>query len=1111
MNKTPKENVKRPTNRFSFIVKIFLGLTASFALLILCFSVFVFFFLNSSYSNKYLKYYIESRTGKNITCQDFFLSWPTFRNVNILLKDLRVYEVHRNNTVFQAKQMDCELDLGSFFLGKLLLKKASAIQPVIFLRSEPNTENNLLIEKDQIFNVLGLHLEIQNLQIHQATIVTLSHSEVPSQREEILFNKLDAKFSNVSVFQVDTFEIKGQAKESRSQGEFEIKGRLSEPTIEHRDNSKFFNAKFSDCPLKPFLTIFRQLGLDIPISGANLSFAADANSNSGKWLFNGVSIISGGFLQSNELVKSRVAIEKIGARFSGEFSDESISLNLQEVSLPGAVASLTILIKSRLNANPKIELSIKRAEIYLDRISAFIPLSLFPAPERDRIKKADLRGHIQIVNSHWSNDLNSLRNGNLYSEDMSLDAVLDGVSGFIPGFSSPIKDASGFMRLNAKEVLFKGITLFLGNSQVVINGWISNLKTKPAVDLFVSSHAYASDIRDVLLSRPFSQRLGSIIKNVQDPLGTAVINMDVKGLLSNPSLKGRVSFEDLQFKVDGLPVPIKKVVGDVRFRGSKINLSGLKGFIGESPFEFKGGFSQTEWNLNFESKLGAGDVRKFGMFPTGWNISGSCPITAALKGSPANLIFNGTIDLTQATITLESFLRKKSGVPATVEFSGTKNAGGISIEEAYLVSEAGRISARALFNDDGKMMLSINLPPKGIPTSALIPFSDPILELHSGGRIEGDFSLRKEKNQEPNVEVNINFSHITLRLPRFRKITEGLTGAYQRKSRFSNVTVERSRTGSSLISGSFSIADPDNPKLKFSIDSEFLDTTDFTAPPGETNTVSWQEWIRTNPLIRFLARSKLSGNVHVAKGKTELRTFDDFRADMEGTSGLIKVSKWQMNFADGVLRGGANFDIQSQTSVPLRINFHGEKLKFDRIFISDPQRVKVDGDMNVQGNMEWKIRPLSENHGVYKTGVMDVVLTNGIIYRFEILSKIFSLINLGSLVRGRIPDIIGQGLPYQKITWKMEIFDNKWRFKDLKLFSDAAKVDASGMYFSDQNRIDFKILVSPLVGLDAIVSGLFGNLITKDGKILTTTFRVRGLYSSPDIRLEPFENLKMEN
>jgi hypothetical protein len=49
--------------------------------------------------------------------------------------------------------------------------------------------------------------------------------------------------------------------------------------------------------------------------------------------------------------------------------------------------------------------------------------------------------------------------------------------------------------------------------------------------------------------------------------------------------------------------------------------------------------------------------------------------------------------------------------------------------------------------------------------------------------------------------------------------------------------------------------------------------------------------------------------------------------------------------------------------------------------------------------------------------------------------------------------------------------------------------------------------VSPLVGFDKIVSGLFGNLITRNGKILTTTFRIRGLSQSPDVRLEPLESL----
>ncbi|MHB8205661.1 MAG: hypothetical protein ACYDHG_18435, partial [Desulfomonilaceae bacterium] len=834
----------------------------------------------------------------------------------------------------------------------------------------------------------------------------------------------------------------------------------SENPSDKSQTPKIFSAKFSDCPVKPFLICAKFFGVNIPISGANFSFAADAKFDSGKWAFSGVSIVSGGFIQSNQLIKSRVPIDKIGTRFVGDISDELISLDLQEISLPGAVASLKIQIKDRQKANSTLGILISKAEIDLKRISDFLPLSLFPVSERDSIKGADLKGHVQIVNSFWSNNLDSFRKGNFRNANMGFDIVLSNVSGFVPGCSSLIREASGFVRLNTTEVLFKGINLSLGNSPVVINGWISNLKTNPTVDLFVSANAYASDIRDVLVHKPFSQRFEPIFKNILETQGTAAITMDVKGALSDPSLTGRVRLEEIQFRVDGLPLPVRKLVGDIRFRGAKVSIAGIKGLIGDSPFEFKGDASQSDWNLSLDLKLGGSDVHKFSVFSSGWNLAGNTPVSLTVKGKPTNLIFSGTIDLSPTTIIYESFVRKRNGINAKVEFSGIRNSEGISIEEAYLISEAGRISAKAFFKDDGKFLVLVNLPPKGIPTSSLIPFTDPVLELQSGGRLEGDFSIRKDKNQGPNFEANIIFSHVSLKLPRFRKITEGITGVFQSKSKFINITIERSRTGSSLVAGNFSIMDEENPRLKFSIESEFLDTTDFTAPPDEISSVTWQEWIQTNPLIRFLAKCKLSGNVHVLKGKTEHRSFDDFRSELNGVSGLVKVTKWQMNFVDGILRGSANFDIKAQTTIPFKLDFQGENLKFDRVFVSDPQRVKVDGNMNVHGKMEWKLRKSVENHGIYKTGIVDVVLTNGIIYRFEILSKLFSLINLGSLIRGHLPDIIGQGLPYQKITWKMVVFDNKWQFRNLKLLSDAARIDGSGMYFSDQYRIDFKVQVS---------------------------------------------------
>ncbi len=1096
---------------YGFRILIVLVLFGLFSIVV-AFSL-AYFFITAETAGKYLTALTEARIGKKIKYRDLSIHWSTYRNVQISLLELNIIKPD-NRSVFQAKEIAFDIDIGSLFFHSLKLKKLSIASPTLFLETEQKNDESFSNFEKTLAETFWLKPEISQFELNQGNIINRNklNSVRSPAKDQLIFSQLDIKFQNLNLSGVDSFEISGRACESTLYGSFEMKGSFSsENPLDRNQTPRIFSAKFSDCPVKPFLVFVKFFGVNIPISGANFSFAADAKFDSGKWAFSGVSIVSGGFIQSNQLIKSRVPIDKIGTRFAGDLTDKLISLDLQEISLPGLVASLKIQVKDRQKANSTLAVTISRAEIDLKRISDFLPLSLFPVSERDHIKKAELKGHVQIVNSFWSNDLDSFRKGNFQNANMGFDIVLGNVSGFVPGCSSPISEATGFVRLNTTEVLFKGINLSLGNSPVVINGWISNLKTKPTVDLFVSSNAHASDVRDVLAHKPFSQRFEPIFKNILEAQGTAAITMDVKGALSDPSLTGRVRLEEIQFRLDGLSLPIRKLVGDIRFRGARVSISGIRGLVGDSPFEFKGDASQSDWNLSLDFKLGGVDIHKFGVVPNGWNLAGNVPFSINVKGKPTNLVFSGSIDLSPSTIVYEPFLRKMNGTSAKVEFSGIRNREGLSVEEAYLISEAGRISAKAFFKDDGKFLVLVNLPPKGIPTSSLIPFADPVLELQSGGRLEGDFSIRKEKNQGPNFEANIIFSHVSMRLPRFRKATEGLTGVFQSKSKFINVTIERSRTGSSLIAGNFSIMEGESPRLKFVIESEFMDTTDFTAPPGETGSVTWQEWIQTNPLIRFLAKCKLSGNVHFLKGKTELRSFDDFRSELNGVSGLVKVQKWQMNFADGILRGSADFDIKAQTIIPLKLDFQGENLKFDRIFVSDPQRVKVDGNMSVHGKMQWKLRKSVENHGIYKTGTFDVVLTNGIIYRFEILSKLFSLINLGSLIRGRLPDIIGQGLPYQTITWKMVVFDNKWQFRNLKLLSDAARIDGSGMYFSDQNRIDFKVQVSPLVGLDAIVSGIFGNLITKDGKILTTTFRIRGLYSSPDIRLEPFENLKMEN
>jgi hypothetical protein len=1050
---------------------------------------------------------LEKALDKKIAASSVHLAWLSWDSAKLSVTQLTVREAAGSQVFLSIPASEMEIGLGEVLSGTLLIYRLTLTQPALSLSPRPMEARETAQTppvKAPDHSPLLLPL-VRLLEIREASLIFRDPRQ-PALPGKVLLSKVNVTGREITPSGVESLTATGLVPGDEKTGSVDISAVVASTPLHSGQWRGETRIRLTDCPVSSLKDLAASVNYAVPFSEGtvNLDLQASGSPDNGKAA--GEIGVSNLVLYRGGFFISRVVMDRGGVKFSVARNKDSVFVDISEVDLPGIAGSAEARISDLSQPDPSLAVTLKRAELDLKQVFPFIPLKLLRKEDREKLLQAGLKGRIHITGGAWSGKLSDLPAGLIHKGTIILDALLDKVSGFIPGVGLPVSDATGHIRMSADEMLFKGITVTLGSSPIVVNGWITELKTSPQIDLFLSMSAQAEDLMPLLTNRFVAAHLGQSVSLLQEPTGGVSVSLDVKGDIRSPGLTGSVSLKDFDCRLEGVPLPVKSVNGTLKFQGSGTTFSSIKGLIGESPIELKGEVLPRNTEATIDLKLNPADLRKINVLPAAVEITGSVPVSLKVKGKIPDLSYSVLIDLKSNGLKIGWFAKKKPGIPVSIEASGKREANRLIVEDAYVMMDKTRLHAKASLETDGRTTVAINLPPNGIPTSALVRLADPILELQPGGRVEGDAVIRAEKSNPLQVEANVTLNHISMRLPGFHKPTEGITGAIRWRSNSVHATLDRSRTGTSLVHGTVSVTDFENPRVEVVLESPFLDTTDFTAPPGYVPPLTWGEWIKASPPVRFLARSRGSGYLKIVKGKTALRAFSEFRANLESNRDIIKIPTWQMQFSEGVVRGNGLCDIGAATRAPLTLDFQADQMKMDRIMLYNPEKVNVEGTVTAEGHLEWRLGSGRVNNGINRTGKIEVRVQDGVIHRFDVLSKIFSLVNLGSLLRGRLPDIMGQGLPFQRLTWEMDVFDDKWKVKDLQLTSDAARIHSSGMYFSGQERVDFRVDVSPLVGLDAIFSGLFGNMITRDGKILTTTFRVRGLVDAPDVRLEAFDS-----
>jgi uncharacterized protein YhdP len=171
-------------------------------------------------------------------------------------------------------------------------------------------------------------------------------------------------------------------------------------------------------------------------------------------------------------------------------------------------------------------------------------------------------------------------------------------------------------------------------------------------------------------------------------------------------------------------------------------------------------------------------------------------------------------------------------------------------------------------------------------------------------------------------------------------------------------------------------------------------------------------------------------------------------------------------------------------------------------------RVMITGRVHVD---KVELNGEGEDFGRMKeslNGRLRFEMDHGVIERFNILSKIFSILNVSQLLKGRLPDLKTKGLPYRQIQGNFYVTDGVATTDDFVVDSDAMRITLLGKIDLGKNLIDARIGVHPLVTIDTILSSvpIAGYILTgKDKGFISYFYHVKGNLDDPKIEAIPFK------
>ncbi|HRV43655.1 MAG TPA: AsmA-like C-terminal domain-containing protein [Smithellaceae bacterium] len=440
------------------------------------------------------------------------------------------------------------------------------------------------------------------------------------------------------------------------------------------------------------------------------------------------------------------------------------------------------------------------------------------------------------------------------------------------------------------------------------------------------------------------------------------------------------------------------------------------------------------------------------------------------------------------TVSLDVFGKGDLRKPAFLKWKGNASFGGVSLTVPALARPVTGLTGQAYFQGDK------------IQTGTL---RAKIGESDLEGNLQID-DLRKPAVAGLVKADRLHARDLGWKSPKGDAIFSGVSAQAVWKEKDLLVNRLSFGLGKSLFTASGHIRDFAAPKITAELSSPFIDSGDIALLTSLKT--SKKDGIATSG-------ATVDATVRADKVSLEGFEFNALQAVLNYAPGTLNVRSLEAGVLDGRIRAKGKAALRPDGQYHTEANLALDNVRLEKLQnMMDLGDGLITGNLSVSGHLTASGRQASDLKNT-TAGTLQIRAEKGVLKKFSVLSKIFSLLNVSQLIRLKLPDMAKDGMPYSAITAQASVQNGVFSSKDFLITGDAMEISAAGSVDVFRKELDCIAGIHPMQTLDLVASKMpvVGWLILdQNGNVLTIYVKIKGAWKDPNVMPMPVRSIGKE-